>query len=165
MRFPIYQYRIDEVNRSRSDCSVRLTLCYCRRNHYHHWKVCGFDAKSSDARESRNRSDSLPLADLDALFQSTTTSSARPVPAPTDTRRTLESLPSAGNVTLLVRFSPTYPAPDCPPTFTFVASDPVVQEFVLMRMLKVCPKHVILFSLDYAVVLCIGYLYFKIIRT
>nr|CDS21641.1 WD repeat containing protein 59 [Echinococcus granulosus] len=130
-------YRIDDVDRNEVDCTVRLTLYYCRRNHYHHRTVCGFDA-GNEAAKSRDRADSLPLTDLDALFQSTTVAnSPRPTPLTvTSSGRTLGSLPSAGNVTLLARFPPAYPAPNCPPTFAFIASDPVVHESTLMRMLK-----------------------------
>ncbi|VDM32916.1 unnamed protein product [Hydatigera taeniaeformis] len=136
----IGQYRIGDVVRNESDCTVRLTLYYCRRNHYHHRTVCGFDA-GNETNESRSRSDSLPLTDLDAFFQSTTTTttndSARPSPVATvRAGRLLEPLPSSGSVTLLARFPLAYPAPNCPPTFSFIASDPLVRESTLMRILK-----------------------------
>nr|CDS30654.1 WD repeat containing protein 59 [Hymenolepis microstoma] len=138
----IGQYTIESVDRDSTQCAVRLRLYYCRRNHYHHRTICGFDlfnGSSKTASNSRTRSDSLPLADLDALFQSTTD----PVAMASATNliktgtRTLESLPSAGNMTLLAKFPPSYPAADCPPVFQFIASDPVINEVTLSKILKV----------------------------
>lgn len=51
--------------------------------------------------------------------------------------RTLESLPSAGNMTLVAKFPLTYPAADCPPVFQFIASDPVINEVTLSKILRV----------------------------
>lgn len=134
------------MDRGGTQCTVRLRLWYCRRNHYHHRNVCGFDLLSENSNagtDSRTRSDSLPLADLDALFQSTTD----PIVMATATTsiptgaKTLESLPSAGNVTLLVKFPLTYPAPNCPPVFEFIASDPVIHDVTLTRILNVSSIH------------------------
>ncbi|VDO00642.1 unnamed protein product [Rodentolepis nana] len=138
----IGQYTIESVDRDRTQCTVRLRLYYCRRNHYHHRTICGFDLfneSSNTASNSRTRSDSLPLADLDALFQSTTD----PVAMASVTNlirtgaRTLESLPSAGNMTLVAKFPLSYPAADCPPIFQFIASDPVINEVTLSKILRV----------------------------
>ncbi|VUZ48401.1 unnamed protein product [Hymenolepis diminuta] len=137
----IGQYTIENVDRDHTQCTVRLRLYYCRRNHYHHRTVCGFDLfneSSKTAADSRTRSDSLPLADLDALFQSTTDPiiMASAITSMKTGTRTLESLPSAGNMTLVAKFPLTYPAADCPPVFQFIASDPVINEVTLSKILR-----------------------------
>ncbi|KAM7534923.1 hypothetical protein Aperf_G00000102778 [Anoplocephala perfoliata] len=137
----IGQYTVEVVERDGTKCTVRLRLYYCRRNHYHHRNVCGFDLLNENplaAADSRTRSDSLPLADLDALFHSTTgpiAMASANTSIPTGAK-TLESLPSAGNVTLLVKFPLAYPSPNCPPVFEFIASDPVIHDVTLTKILK-----------------------------
>ncbi|VDD83280.1 unnamed protein product [Mesocestoides corti] len=133
------QYKVEKVDLDGPDCTVKIVLYYCRRDHYHHRTICGFDS-AGEGTVSRHRSDSLPLADLDALFQSTTTTGSPNAKPSNDVvegpERDFGALPNAGTVILTTHFSPAYPSPNCPPSFEFSASYPVIHESVLGHILE-----------------------------